>query len=128
VEVESPESRAERRRSAGRLLVLMIGAAGLTAGTAWLGALFRVGRPSGSAFLFLLCFIVGLVAAFQTVQSAFRLGRSMRSGYDPDARADPSSNLLWESVKSVWGLGMFVLKAALGFVLWAVLLVLFERV
>ena len=71
---------------------------------------------------------VGIVAGFLTVQSAFRLGRATRSGYDPAAAVGPSSNLLWESVKTLWGMGMFLLKLLLGGLLWTLLVFLFDRV
>jgi hypothetical protein len=128
VEPESQDPRESRPRPAGRLLLVLLFSGGLTALSARVAAILRADGVGGSPFFFLLCFVAGLVAGFRTVQAAFRLGRAMRSGYDPEARDGPTANLLWESVKTVWGLGMFALKVVLGFVLWSVFFVLFQKV
>jgi hypothetical protein len=111
----------------GRLLSVFLASSLGLLGTAYAAAVVR-GKHGIAPLLFLLAFAGGLAAGFLAVQSAFRLGRSMRKGYDPAEASGPSANLLWESVKTLWGFGMFVLKALLGGILWSLLFVLFQRV
>ena len=102
---------------------------GIVAGSAWLASRVTLGDKSGAApLIFMACLGSGVVAGFHTVQSAFRLGRSMRPGYDPHPAEHPTPNLLWESVKTLAGMGGFLLKLLVGTFLWICFIFLFERV
>ena len=109
------------------LAMRFIATLGLLAGTAWVAATVR-GMHGTAPLVFMACLGTGVAAGFHAVQSAFRLGRSMRPGYDPHPAEVPTPNLLWESAKTLAGMGGFMLKLLVGAFLWMCFVFLFEKV
>jgi hypothetical protein len=95
--------------------------------SAWIAAVLK-GMKGGASVLFLAVFVGGLAAGFLATQSLFRLGRRRKLGdAEPAPPSPPSANLVWESIKTLWGFWMFFLKLLVGALLWGLCFAGFVR-